>query len=82
MKQFRAAGVAQGYALGLSAFGEMDPDKVIAIVRASPAYCAYLRTNREWAAIFLGTIESQRHRAQRLPGDIDRYLGMPHEQAR
>ena len=46
LKQVRAEGVAQGYALGLSAFGEMDPDRLIGIVRGSPAYSAYLRTNR------------------------------------
>ena len=75
LKQFRAAGVAQGYALGLSAFGEMDPDRLIAVVRGNPAYCAYLRTNREWAAIFLGTIDQQRQRALQLLGDIEQYLG-------
>ena len=75
LKQFRATGVAQGYALGLSAFGEMDPDKLIAIVRGSPAYSAYLRTNREWAAIYLGTIDRQRQRGLALLADIERYLG-------
>ncbi len=75
LKQFRATGVAQGYSLGLSAFGEMDPDKLIAVVRGSPAYSAYLRTNREWAAIYLGNIDRQRQRALQLLGDIDRYLG-------
>lgn len=75
LKQVRATGVAQGYPLGLSAFGEMDPDQLIAIVRGSPSYSAYLRTNREWAAIYLGTIDQQQQRALRLLGDIDRYLG-------
>jgi len=43
VKQLRADGVAIGHTLGLSAFGEMDPDKLIAVVRGSPAYSAYLR---------------------------------------
>lgn len=75
LKQVRAAGVAQGYALGLSAFGEMDPDRLIGIVRGSPAYSAYLRTNREWAAIYLGTVAEQQQRGRKLLADIDRYLG-------
>lgn len=75
VKQVRAEGVAQGYALGLSAFGEMDPDRLIGIVRGSPSYSAYLRTNREWAAIYLGTVAEQQQRARHLLADIDRYLG-------
>jgi len=75
IKQVRAEGVAIGYTLGLSAFGEMDPDRLSAIVRGSPAYSAYLRTNREWAAIFLSTVDQQQQRALHLLGDIDTYLG-------
>jgi len=75
LKQVRAAGVTLGYPLGLSAFGEMDPDQLIAIVRGSPAYSAYLRTNREWAAIYLGAVDQQQQRALQLLRDIDRYLG-------
>jgi len=75
LKQDRAAGVTLGYPLGLSAFGEMDPDQLIAIVRGSPAYSAYLRTNREWAAIYLGAVDQQQQRALQLLRDIDRYLG-------
>lgn len=75
LKQVRAAGVALGYPLGLSAFGEMDPDQLIAVVRGSPAYSAYLRTNREWAAIYLGAIDQQQRRGVKLLGDIDQYLG-------
>ena len=75
LKQVRAQGVALGHTLGLSAFGEMDPDRLSAIVRGSPAYSAYLRTNREWAAIFLGTVDQQQQRALHLLGDIDEYLG-------
>jgi hypothetical protein len=75
IKQVRAEGVAIGYTLGLSAFGEMDPDTLIAVVRGSPAYSAYLRTSREWAAIFLGTVVQQQQRALHLLGDIDTYLG-------
>lgn len=74
LKQVRAEGVAQGYALGLSAFGEMDPDRLMSIVRGSPAYSAYLRTNREWAAIYLGTVAQQQQRARHLLTDIDQYL--------
>jgi hypothetical protein len=75
LKQARAAGVAQGYPLGLSAFGEMDPDQLIAIVRGSPAYSAYLRTNREWAAIYLDAVAQQQQRALQLLSDINQYLG-------
>ncbi len=74
-KQVRAAGVTQGYPLGLSAFGAMDPDQLIAIVRGSPAYSAYLRANREWAAIYLGAVDQQQQRALRLHKDIDQYPG-------
>ncbi len=46
LKQLRTEGVAIGHTLGLSAFGEMDPDKLIGIVRGSPQFSAYLRTSR------------------------------------
>lgn len=75
LKQLRAEGVAIGHTLGLSAFGEMDPDQLTAIVRGSPAYSAYLRTSREWAAVYLSTVNQQRQRALHLLGDIDAYLG-------
>jgi hypothetical protein len=75
LKQVRADGVAIGHTLGLSAFEEMDPDKLTAVVRGSPAYSAYLRTNREWAAIFLGATDQQQQRARQLLGDIEKYLG-------
>jgi len=75
LKQVRAQGVGQGHTLGLSAFGEMDPEKLIGIVRSSPPYSAYLRTSREWATIFLGTVNQQQERAMQLLADIDAYLG-------
>ena len=75
LRRIRSEGVALGYPLGLSAFGDMDADKLIAIVRASPTYSAYLRTSREWAAIHLTTADQQSERARKLLGDIDRYLG-------
>jgi hypothetical protein len=75
VKQLRAEGVATGHTLGLSAFGEMDPDKLIAIVRGSPTYSAYLRTNREWTAVYLSTVIEQRERALKLLDDIEAYLG-------
>jgi hypothetical protein len=75
LKQLRAEGVAIGHTLGLSAFGEMDPDRLIAIVRGSTAYSAYLRTNREWAAVYLSTVNQQQQRALQLLGDIEKYLG-------
>ena len=75
VKQVRTEGVAIGYTLGLSAFGEMDPDALNAVVRGSPAYSAYLRTNREWTAIYRGTVVQQRQRALHLLGDINTYLG-------
>jgi len=66
--------VAIGHTLGLSAFGEMDPDRLIAIVRGSPSYSAYLRTNREWAAVYLSTVNQQQQRARQLLSDIEKYL--------
>jgi len=75
LKQVRADGVAIGHTLGVSAFEEMDPDKLTAVVRGSPAYSAYLRTNREWAAIFLAAAGQQQQRARQLLGDIEKYLG-------
>ena len=75
LKQMRGAGVAQGHALGLSAFGEMDPDRLIAIVRGSPTYSAYLRTSREWAAVYLSNVNQQHERALQLLDDIEQYLG-------
>jgi len=75
VRQLRAEGVAIGHTLGLSAFGEMDADRLIPMVRGSPAYSAYLRTSREWAAIYLGTVNQQQQRALQLLADIDAYLG-------
>ena len=75
LKQLRAEGVATGHTLGLSAFGEMDPDQLTAVVRGSPAYSAYLRTSREWAAVYLSTVNQQQQRALQLLEDIDAYLG-------
>jgi hypothetical protein len=74
VRQLRAEGVATGHTLGLSAFGEMDADRLIPIVRGSPAYSAYLRTSREWAAIYRGTVNQQQQRAMHLLEDIDAYL--------
>jgi hypothetical protein len=53
----------------------MDPDRLTAIVRGSPAYSAYLRTNREWAAVYLSTVNQQQDRARTLLADIEVYLG-------
>ena len=75
LKQIRAEGVAIGHTLGLSAFGEMDPDQLTTIVRGSPAYSAYLRTNREWAAVYLSPVIQQQQRALKLFADIEAYLG-------
>jgi hypothetical protein len=75
LTQMRSEGIVLGYPLGLSAFGEMDPGKVIAIVRGSPGYSAYLRTSREFSAIFIRSVGAQRKLAVELANDIDRYLG-------
>ncbi|MDH4106673.1 MAG: hypothetical protein OEW50_13285 [Gammaproteobacteria bacterium] len=75
LRQIRTEGVALGYPLGLSAFGEMDADKLIGVVRASATYSAYLRTTREWSAIHLATADQQKERALKLLADIDAYLG-------
>jgi hypothetical protein len=75
LKQLRAEGVAIGHTLGLSAFGEMDPDQLTAVVRGSQAYSAYLRTNREWASIYLSAVDQQQQRALQLLSDIEQYLG-------
>ncbi len=53
----------------------MDPDKLTAIVRGSPAYSAYLRTNREWAAVYVSATVAQKQRAVQLLADIEAYLG-------
>ncbi len=75
IRQIRNDGTQIGYPLGLSAFGEMDADKLTAIVRSSPSYSSYLRTSREWAAIHLDNTDRQKQRALELLGDINRYLG-------
>jgi hypothetical protein len=75
LKQVRAEGIVLGYPLGLSAFGETEPEQVIAIVRRSPSYSAYLRTSREWSAIFIRSVGAHRKLAVDLADDIDRYLG-------
>lgn len=75
LRQIRTEGVALGYPLGLSAFEEMDADKLIPIARGSPTYSAYLRTSREWAGIHLANADQEQERARKLLGDIDRYLG-------
>ena len=75
VKQLRADGVAIGHTLGLSAFGEMDPDKLIAVVRGSPAYSAYLRSSREWSAILLSSADEERLQALELLANIEAYLG-------
>jgi hypothetical protein len=75
VKQLRADGVAIGHTLGLSAFGEMDPDKLIAVVRGSPAYSAYLRSSREWSAILLSSADEERLQALELLANMEAYLG-------
>ncbi len=75
MREIRNNGVAVGYPLGLSAFGEVAEEQLIDIVRQSDAYAAYLRTSREWAAIQLGMLDEQARRARALLTSIDDYLG-------
>jgi hypothetical protein len=75
LRQIRNEGTTIGYPLGLSAFGEMDDEKLIGIVRGSPAYSAYLRTVREWAAIHLDNTVRQKQSALHLIEDINKYLG-------
>ena len=75
LRQVRSDGVVIGYQLGLSGFGDMDADKLLAIVRRSPAYSAYLRTSREWAGIHLANADQQKQLALQLLADIDKYLG-------
>jgi hypothetical protein len=74
MREIRNDGVAAGYALGLSAFGEVAEEQLIDIVRESDAYAAYLKTSREWAAIQLGMLDEQARRASALLTSIDGYL--------
>jgi hypothetical protein len=74
MREIRNDGVAAGYALGLSAFGEVAEEQLIDIVRGSDAYAAYLKTSREWAAIQLGMLDEQARRARALLTSIDEYL--------
>ncbi len=75
IRQIRNDGTQLGYPLGLSAFGEVDADKLAGIVRGSPAYSSYLRTVREWAAIHLVSVDIQKKLAVKLLADIDTYLG-------
>ena len=75
IRQIRNDGTQIGYPLGLSAFGEVDADKLAGIVRGSPAYSSYLRTVREWAAIHLVSVDIQKKLALKLLDDINRYLG-------
>jgi len=75
LRQIRNDGTTLGYPLGLSAFGDMDADRLIGIVRGSPEYSAYLRTVREWAAIHLVSVDQQKQPALKLPDDINKYLG-------
>ncbi len=74
IRQVRNEGTQLGYPLGLSTLGEMDDQKLISIVRASPTYAAYLRTVREWAAIHMAETDRQKQRAMLLLEDINRYL--------
>jgi len=71
LRQIRIDGTQVGYPLGLSAFGDMEEDKLITIVRGSTAYSAYLRTVREWAAIHLATVAQQKELALKLLDDIN-----------
>ena len=75
IRQIRNDGTQIGYPLGLSAFGEVDAEKLAGIVRGSPAYSSYLRTVREWAAIHLVSVDIQMKLALKLLEDIDKYLG-------
>jgi hypothetical protein len=75
LRQIRNEGTTIGYPLGLSAFGEVDDEKLVGIVRDSPAYSAYLRTVREWAAIHLDNTVKQKQSALKLVEDINAYLG-------
>lgn len=81
LRQIRNDGTQIGYLLGLSAFGDMDNDKLLGIVRGSPAYSAYPRTVREWASIHLASTEQQKRLALTLLDDIDAYLGKNGERA-
>ena len=75
LRQVRNDGTQMGYPLGLSAFGDMDADKLVGIVRGSEAYSAYLRTVREWASMHLASTDQQKRLALKLLDDIDAYLG-------
>ncbi len=74
LREIRNDGVVMGYALGLSAFGEVEADRLIEIVRDNEGYAAYLRTTREWAAIQRALIGDQQSDAQALLADIEGYL--------
>jgi hypothetical protein len=75
LRVIRNDGVKIGYPLGLSAFGEMDDQKLADIVRGNAEYSSYLRTVREWAAVHLGDTKAQKQLALTLLADIDKYLG-------
>lgn len=78
LREIRNQGVVRGYETGLSAFGEIDADKLMALVREDDGYAAYLRTTREWAAVHLNVIDKQTEKAKVLLAAIE---ARQHDQA-
>jgi hypothetical protein len=74
VREIRNDGVSMSYALGLSAFGEVEAGRVVDVARDSEAYASYLKTLREWAAIHLSIIETQLAAAEQLQAAIEAYL--------
>lgn len=74
-REFRNEGVRAAYAWGLSAFDRRPVEEVVAVVRDSDEYAAYVRTMREWAIAHAGMLEDLRVDTERLLAAIERELG-------
>ena len=70
-REFRNEGVRAGYAFGLSAFDRRPIAEIVAVVRESDEYAAYVRTTREWAIAHAGMLEDLRVETERLLAEID-----------
>ena len=73
-RAFRNEGVRAGYAYGLSAFDRRPIAEVVAVVRESDEYAAYVRTTREWAIAHAGMLDELRVETEGLLAEIEREL--------
>jgi hypothetical protein len=59
-RTFRNSGVTANFVNGISSFDERPPSEIVRLTRESPAFAAYLRTQREWAIVHAGLLEELR----------------------